>query len=171
MLKTYRNKKRVFYTLFLLLPLLSCSKPSHQWKLVKNIGSTEEYSSSRLYMPTENSFSGLELDILNTHQRQHVYINAFGLELQPENKTPDGLSTISLTVIANDQKYPFVGFLLKGGHRILLPDDASTLIISHLSNNTPIQIQIAHYTQSYAPWTATKGKNPLYTHPPGSINP
>lgn len=146
MMKMIYNEKRVicaFFSLFFLFS--SCSSSTRQWQLMRNEGAYEEFSSSRLSLPPENSFSGLEFDIFQTAYGQASYINAFGIELQAENVTPEGLSTVTIIVKTDSLEQKFTGFLLRGGHRVLLPQEASTFIINSLHNQS-IEIQIGNYS-------------------------
>lgn len=131
--------------------LSSCAEAPRQWQFTSNKGTHPDFCSSRLYLEPENNFSGLEVDILDTSQGKMIYINAFGIELQPEGKTPEGYSTITITISVNGQSQEYSAFLLQGGHRILLPENASHLIIENLHENKQVEISVAHYSTTIIP--------------------
>ncbi|QLH37284.1 MAG: hypothetical protein HWD61_14990 [Parachlamydiaceae bacterium] len=93
----------------------------------------------------------MEVEILNTSQGQAVYVNASSVELEAEGKTAEGYSTIKITLIVQNQTHDFSGFLLQGGHRVLLPEDASHLMIHALCNNQEITLSIGIYSTILIP--------------------
>jgi hypothetical protein len=131
--------------------LSSCTQAPRQWQLSSNQGIHPDFESSRLYLSAEDEFTGLELDILNTSQGQVVHLNALGLELQPEGKSPEGYPIIHFQITIDEQSHPFTGFLLQGGHRILLPEDATRLIVETLHARKSIEITVAHCSTTVVP--------------------
>lgn len=143
--------KRAVFVLFSLSLLVACSQTTRQWQLTSNEGVHTDFCSSRLSLAPESSFSGLEVDIFSTTQGRLIYINVFGLELEPEGKNSDGNSTITVTTCIDDQSLDFMGFLLQGGHRILLPENASHIIIEALHNNKTVVMTVSHYSTTIIP--------------------
>lgn len=80
-----------------------------------------------------------------------MYVNAFGLEIQPEGQTLEGHSTVTVTVSINHQSQEFLAYLLQGGHRLLLPENAKHLIVEALQNNYSVEISVASYTTTIIP--------------------
>lgn len=142
--------KGLFIALFLLI-FFSCSPDLRQWQHSANKGTHADYRSVRLSLEPENDFSGLEIEMLHTSQGIAIYINVFGLELRPESKNPQGYSLISVWIKRNEQSQEFKGFLLQGGHRVLLPKNASHLIIDALHAHEQMEISVAHYSSTIIP--------------------
>lgn len=143
--------KRVYIALFSILFFTSCSPTPRQWKLASNKGTSLHFCSSRLYLAPENNFTNLEVDILNTSQGKTAYLNAFGIELEPEGKSTEGYDTITVTVNVDGHPHEFIGFLLQGGHRILLPDNAQQLIVEALHSDQTVEVTVAHYSTIIIP--------------------
>ncbi len=143
-------EKGLTISLFSLI-CFSCTSTPRQWQHASNKGTHVDFRSSRLYLAPENDFSGLEVDMLDTSQGRVIYVNAFGLQLQPEGKSPEGHSTISVKIKINEHLEEFVGFLLQGGHRILLPNNATYLIIEALHSDKKVEISVAHYSTTVIP--------------------
>ena len=137
--------------LFSLFCLCACSQTPRQWTLTSNKGTHPHFRSSRLYLAPEDKFSGIELDILNTSQGRVAYLNAYGVELQDEGKSPEGYSIVNVTINIDQQSHIFTGFLLQGGHRILVPENATDLIIEALHANKSVEISVAHYSTTIIP--------------------
>lgn len=144
-----RIKKRVF-ALFFCLVLSSCSSSQPAWRLTSNRGNNSSFSSSRLLFSNSN-FSELEIDILQTDQGKVTYINACGIKLEGEGKSPEGYATIKITINIENHSYDYCGFLLQGGHRILLPEDASNLVVAALHENQAVEVSVAHYSTTILP--------------------
>ncbi len=140
------SEKRVIIALFSILLFTSCAQKPRQWQMKTNAGTHQNFRSSRLYLAPEDRFSGLEIDILNTSQGKVTYINAFGLELQPEGTSLEGYPLITVIVKIDEQSQEFKGFLLQGGHRILLSDQASRLIEEALLQHKQVELSVAHYS-------------------------
>lgn len=80
-----------------------------------------------------------------------TYVNALGLELHAESTSLEGFPLVFVNVILDNQQQTFSAFLLKGGHRILLPDNASHFIFEALHHNQSVEIKVAHYSTTIIP--------------------
>ena len=145
------TRKRVFCTLFSFVLLASCSNTLRQWKIDSNKTSHPKFRSSRLYLKTEDNFSGLEVDLINTSQGQVVYINTFGLELKPEGYTLEKYAIINITIRINEQSLQSQGYLLEGGQRIFLSPEASQILIEALNQNKSVELIIAGLSTTIIP--------------------
>ncbi len=144
-------RKRVLFALFSLMILNACSTPCRQWQLTSNTGSKRDFCSSLLYLSPEDKFSGLEVAIFNTSAGKTTYINVFGIELESEGQSPEGYPTIAVTFCIDGHPQAFLGFLLQGNHRILLPENASNILVEALHQNQIVDISVTHYSTRIIP--------------------
>lgn len=148
--------KRVLCILFSICILTSCSESPRQWLFSSTAGSHPDFRSSKLSLAPENDFTGLEIEILNTSQGRHVYVNAFSLELQAEGRSSEGYPTISVGIEFAGHQEIVTGFLLQGGHRILLEEQAGCMIIEALHCHQNINLTVAQFSTTIIPDEFTK---------------
>ena len=116
----------------------SCSHSSKLWVLQKISSSNPSYDAARIFFTT-NSFLGLELEITRVDKDLCSYINVFSQEI-PIMKGHSNKSL--LTISSNNTQQTFVTNRLQGGQRILLPKEATNLIIDELNKNKTLRIII-----------------------------
>lgn len=143
--------KRVLIALFSSLVLLSCANTPRQWQFTANKGTHQNYCTSRIYLEPDNQFSGFGIEVLNTSQGYLIYLNAFGLEIKSEGQNLEGYPLVTVSLSVNNQSQEFLAFLHQGGHRILLPENASHLIIENLKENNSIEISVGNYSTTIIP--------------------
>ncbi|MBS4166629.1 Uncharacterized protein NEOC65_001721 [Neochlamydia sp. AcF65] len=156
------TKKGAHLALFLLVILSSCSTSMRQWKLKCNKASYRKFTGSRLYLPAENALSEVEVEIIKTSREQLIYLNAKGLEFQTERKDLAGHATLPVAIHVDEQEHYYSAFLLQGNQRILLPENACSLIISSLLDHKKVTIVVSnrstlltheHFTAHYSKLT------------------
>lgn len=138
------TKKGARLALFLLVLLSSCSTSMRKWKLKCNKASSCEFTGSRLYLPPENEFSEVEVDIIKTSREKLIYLNAKGLEFQAEQKDSSEHAILPVAIHVDDQEHCYSAFLLQGNQRILLPEKACSLIISSLLDHKKVTIFVSN---------------------------
>lgn len=134
--------KRAFFALFSIVFLISCSTNQRQWVFDSNKASHNDFKSNRMLLSPENNFSGLEVEIIQTSQSRLVYLNSFGAEILPEGTTSEGYHFVNVTLTIDQQSNIYAAFLLNGGHRVLLPEDITLLIIDALHAHQTVEISI-----------------------------
>lgn len=88
----------------------------------------------RIYLATKGCLS---LEIIHSCGTDWGYINTYALGFTDE--TP----TISMTI--SGQPYEFQGFRLEGYQRVLMPPDATQLLITALLDGFPIHLKASNY--------------------------
>jgi hypothetical protein len=140
-------RKRASLAFFLIL-LSSCSKPCQEWEFEETITDCSAFNSAKVSLSPTNEFRGLELELTKNAYDSRMYINVYSRQIQ-ENPEQPGLVDFSIQI--NEETYENVGYLFEGGQRILMPTDATLLVINALTENKIITISVQQYSSEIIP--------------------
>ncbi len=128
--KLFSLEKSVLALLFLFLSACS-SKTGWDYRAVqtKPIAS----NSANLRIPVTNPFNGLELQFLKGSFGTRAYLSVHAREIPSQANDP-------IVIVVDDQSYSFATTRMEGGQRLLLPEEATQLLISALSNTQKVTI-------------------------------
>lgn len=133
---------------FLYFFLVSCSTPTHQWRSDQSLNCFPHFQSSKIYLPPQNQFSGIEMEIVQGSYGQRMYLNVFSIHLSVNPETP---SKIFVTLIFNNETCVVEADLFDGGQHVLLPEEAKEKIIEHLLDNQTVSIKMGRYSTEITP--------------------
>ncbi len=128
--KAYWLEKGVVLLLFL---LSACASPP-KWRL-----ETPQGSCSRLSFPTRECY----FEIIRSCGTDWGYLNNYTFGFPP--------GEIEITLIIEGQRYIFIGRVLEGFQRLLLPSEATQLTINALDSNSTVQIIAGNYQTTLHP--------------------
>lgn len=135
-------KKGALVALFLSL-FLSCTKPCQQWEFEKINACFPCGEIGRIYYLESDSFCLLEPELVADRCGQRLYLNVYTLEFPFEEDDP-GKAEIVMTI--DDQSYRFMTDRFSGGQRLLIPPDATELMIQSLLACQNVRIEIGRYS-------------------------
>jgi len=136
------KRNSAFCVLFLITFLNSCTPHCNQWKLaiVKSDCPCATYV--KAYLPTCNTFNGLEAVLTSYNGSVKLYLNAFTLNF-PFYNGDEEHSEVSLLI--NDEKFTFVAERLQGGQCLLLPEDGMQLITGALLEHKCVDVIVGRF--------------------------
>jgi len=136
-------RKKEYLSFFLITIIFtSCCPPCHQWKLASIKGDCPSSNYIKAYLPTRNTFNGIEPELVCTNGLLQLYLNAHSLQF-PCNS--DNHAQTNVEVIIGDQDYCFIAERLEGGQRLLLPNEALEIIVCSLLEKNNVEITIGRY--------------------------
>lgn len=101
------------------------------------------YRLGKLYLPPQNSYTGLELELTRCNNDVRMYINVFSI---PFTWNPCAPTTIELMVDIDGDCYSYQADCLQGGQRLLVPSEAANRIIDALVACKSVRIQAGRYS-------------------------
>lgn len=101
-----------------------------------------------MVLPPSSPCANLEIEIRRGLSGTHVYLNAFSLPIPHLLEDP---SKARVTITVCDTELTVIGDLLEGGQRLILPGDASKLIIDALLDNQCVNISTGAYKAEIIP--------------------
>ena len=140
--KWIAKKSTVSAFLFALCCAVGCSPQCNHWKLAVIKADCPSAYYSKIYLPSCNTFNGLEAIILSCNGNKHLYLNAYTL-LLPFNPNDEAHTDTLFSIEEKD--YSFTAERLQGGQCLLLPDEAMELVIDSLLENKSIEITVGRY--------------------------
>lgn len=124
-----------------LLYLPSCtSSKCREWDLQEIITKCSHYNGGRIILGPDSDCSFLELEIMRNSSGVRIFINILLMQAPPLN----GNSYLTTATVQFGDEEPWIvhPYLLEGGQRLLLPGDASDLLISQLLDDQSFTIKI-----------------------------
>lgn len=137
--------KKALSLFILLLVLTQCARPCQNWQL-ETVHSKN--FSSRLLHPATDCYSGISFEIIHSCQTEWGYINSYTFGFSEE--------IIEISIIIDGQEYPFTGERLEGHQRVLLPPQATQLIIKGLLDGQIIHLTAENYQTTLCPQNFSK---------------
>lgn len=137
-------KKKIFIFLFSVFLISGCSKTSssREWIIEENPSKISCFKGGRLLLSADTDYSHLELELVRNPSGIRFYINILFLEAPAFADDP---ARTSITILFEDTPpwtvYPW---LLKGGQRLLLPDDVAAILIQSLMDDLCFSIHIGN---------------------------
>lgn len=129
--------------------LNSCSSGcGQQWCCVSQQISPSDYSSRRIYLPANNGFNQMEVELVQTRCSLRMYINSHSLEIPSEPNDP-----YSAQVFVSFRSHSFTTRFdrLVGGHRLLVPDTVRDQIVDSLLAGQPVYIRVGAFEADIMP--------------------
>ena len=123
--------------LALCLLAASCQSNPSNWEVSETNSSHLYYQAYRVSQKPDNLFRGMELEFVRTSSGTRAYLNVFSLKFSPY-RSDESKSKVVIRVDQDEQT--FLAHRLKGGQRLLLPENAQHLLIQSLSENKPLVI-------------------------------
>lgn len=134
-----KSLKRVLpCTLFLILA--SCASTKDSWKL-RRIDSSNDVICAHLSLPPKNAFRNLEVFFQKDGDDTKVFLNNYSTPFQ---KDEAGLATVVIYI--NDSSTYFKAPVLAGNQRILLPPDATQMLLLALNEKQAIVVTSGKYS-------------------------
>jgi hypothetical protein len=135
--------KVIFLSLSISFLFVSCSSSNEQqWQIDRTVVSNLDCNLGRLTLPAINTYQGLELELVRSASGTRMYLNAFSL---PFPNDLEDLSKSAVILLIDEQVYVIKAERFMGGQRLLMPEDAASLIITTLVNDKSIQITVGRY--------------------------
>jgi hypothetical protein len=134
-----KNKRCV--VAFALLALLLAGCQPKGWSFCEVISDCPQFHSTQLKYSSENSFSGIEVQLIKGNFGTIGYLNVCSRELV------SGELFFEIT----GKVYPFSGVVLQGGQRLLLPANATQLLIKALLSNETVRIKLESFQTTLWP--------------------
>lgn len=136
-------RKSTFSALFLIIFLASsCSPQCNQWKVAVIKANCPCTSYVKVYLPSCNTFNGLETVLVSSNGIMRLYFYAVTL-LFPLFENDERFCEVILSV--DGENYSFISDRLQGGQCLLLPDDARQLLIESLLENKCVEVTTGRY--------------------------
>jgi hypothetical protein len=126
---------KIFASLFILIFSVSCAC-NNLWCLQKVETDFLCYNSSRLSFHSPQNFCGINLEFMRGEFGIVGFISICSLEIPV---LPDSHESL-VVILADEKKYCFACRRLAGAQRLLLPPEATELMIDLLNNGTTIYI-------------------------------
>jgi hypothetical protein len=135
------NKRRAgLFAAALLFILSGCQK--NNWKSSSIQGTKAAFCSSRITRKAlDNPY--IEFELIRTHEGEKGYILFHVDKVHGSENHPD---QVFATLLSDNQvEHTFTASKLRGGQRILLPSDVTSLILSKLSSGQKIEMVLGGY--------------------------
>lgn len=133
-----RSMKRVLScTLF--LTVTSCASTTDHWKL-RRIDSSNDIVCAHLSHPPKNTFRNLEVFFQKDGPQTKVFLNTYSTPFQNDE---NGMADV--TIYIDDFPTSFKAPLLAGNQRIMLPLDATEMLLVALNKKKSIVIASGKY--------------------------
>lgn len=130
-------KRVLACTLF--FTVTSCASTTDQWKL-RRIDSSNDIVCAHLCLPPKNTFRNLEVFFQKDGQDTKIFLNIYSTPFQ---KDANGMA--SVVIYIDDSPTPFEAPVLAGNQRILLPENATELLLVALNEKRAIVIATGKY--------------------------
>lgn len=117
----------------------SCTGTPDKWKL-RRINSSNDLICTHLSLPPANTFRNLEVCLQKDGQETKVFLHTYSVPFQ---KDETGLAKVTLYI--DDNPTEFKAPVLAGNQRILLPQDATEMLLVALKEKKAIVISAGKY--------------------------
>lgn len=135
----YKTKEGIFF--LLLFFMASCSKSCY-WKYQEIETQCPLYRTASLFHQSDNQFSGLKLEFLKGSYGTKGFISVFASEIPPALEDPK----MSRVIIAIDETVEsFLAVRMEGGQKVLLPENATFLLIDALQAQRKVVVALDGY--------------------------
>jgi len=135
------------FAAFLALLLLSCSKPTH-WAFDQVHSNQKQFRSTKLTYRCRDPARGLDLELLQTAEHLHVYLNVHSIPVPPHKEDPH---KVPLTLEISGETIHASAYRLKGGQRFLLPDEIAERVIEAFHNQQEVSMALPFYHTLFKP--------------------
>lgn len=122
-----------------LMFLSGCNQPCEFWEYNETITSCPQYNSAIITIPPQERPNSAYAEFVRSSFgiRMHLNLLCFVVPTIDEEGTKS-----TFTVFISDQTFSYVGDLLEGGQRLLVPPDATELITQALLEGVPVVIKL-----------------------------
>jgi len=148
--KILRKGNLLFLSFLISIFVSSCSSVGQRqgWVLEKAITPYAIYDASRIFLPVDDQFRGLEVVYVRGSQGVCMFINACSIPFPTDDTCPDKTDVV---VEIADSFYVVRADRLKGGQRLLMPCDITENIVEALLVGCPVYITIGRYCGELIP--------------------
>lgn len=130
------------YAIFaLFLFLFSCGR-KELWQYREVVEGCAQFNSANLTYCPSNLFTGIEVQFLKGEFGTLCFLNVFSRAIPPFAQDPKSALVI---IEIDDQQYPFKAIRMESAQRVLLPDEAASMLISALHNSCMVTIYLESY--------------------------
>jgi hypothetical protein len=149
----------------LLLFFLSCQNNGSKsgtksgfWSVSQMETGQEEFNSSRLTYSSRDKINGIDLEWIQTEDKLYCYLQVHAHPIQHPR----------ITLIIDDRIEAFDALCHRGGHRLLLPEEASQKIMVALRAHQSLALKVDGYESMIDPTSfeqsLQKMQKPLFFH-------
>ncbi len=145
--------KRAFIAL-ILFQLTGCAsnKVNREWIFQSNPTSKNLCSGARLLLNAEKEYDYLEVEIVRSRSGIRFYINILFMQAFPCTEDPNR-TTIEICFEEEEEPWMIYPLILRGGQRLLLPQEVSDYLIENLEQGRGFVIKAGHYQLQVIPET------------------
>jgi hypothetical protein len=159
--------KKGLSSLVIILICITGCRSNNSWVFDRVESGNAAFNSSRLTFPSSDQINGIDVEFLKTPHHLYTYLNVHSLPISPLKSSPQHAFVY---IIIGEEKHRFEALRREGGQRLLLPEDASSLLISALQKHQTIILKIAGYTSQISPQGFSKyyselDRTPLFPNP------
>ena len=140
--------KRFRQTFLLLLLCCASCKSNNSWTFDRVESGSSNFNSTRMTFPSPDPINGIDVELLRTSNRLYAYLNVHSLPIPQLNNHPKHAFVYFLI---GEEKHRFEALCREGGQRLLLPDEATTLLISAMQKQQTIDIKVSGYAAQVTP--------------------
>lgn len=123
--------------------LTGCSNSYHSWKNVSLRSQCPSIVYSKKYLPTNDEFRGIEVELISVGSETNLYLNIFILQY-PCSQIEEGMADV--TIQFNNLSYTTLGVLFQGRQRIMLSAADKEIILNALYERQPVGISVGQYS-------------------------
>ncbi len=133
--------------ILLLFLLSSCYKPS-PWAFRQIRSEETSFNSTKLTYASCDSVNEIDLEFLHHQDLVRAYLNVHSRPVPPSNEDPKGALVI---IKAGTEEWRFMAYRLEGGQRLLLPQEATDLLVDLLKNLKKVTLSMSGYRTTIDP--------------------
>lgn len=119
-----------------LLFFFSCNH-STNWQVEHIYSDCKEHCSNKLSYLSKDRISGVDLEIIYIGNNMKAYVNLYPHIIKKQSTMVE--------LITKESTEQFTAYCLKGGQKILLPQEALCFFLDALENNQEVKIAIGGY--------------------------
>lgn len=132
--------QRAFWALCL-IAFFGCSAPYERKWECQTIDSNRKWNhTGRILLAPDNDYSHLELEIVKDAKKTRFYVNLLFLQACPNKEDPD--FTTATIQMDGEEPYKAHFLLLKGGQKMIIPEDLASVLIDALLRGQDFSITI-----------------------------
>ncbi len=145
-------------SLAFILVAASCQPESNSWEVKETKSRHRSHQAVRLAKKPDNPFRGMEIEFVKTSSGRRAYLNVYSLAFPSTGA--DGKQT-EVLIRSGEIEHRFLASRLEGGQRVLLPEDATNLLIEQLTNQQTVVIISGRFDVKVSPGEFPSLKNKL----------
>lgn len=132
----------------LFLSLTSCCRPCEFWTLEQSITPCPEYSSNKISSNLTDRSRGLRVELVRNECTERMYVNVYCSSIKPIEL---GKKRAEVIIAVDEIPVTFEGDLLEGNQRLLLPSEATALVIDSLLSGKEVIVATGRFQETLLP--------------------